>query len=634
MKWKCPTVNARFLCRKIIVFAVAVLAIGTTGSASAGPQNAGEFVPLDLRQVKVGGEIGRRIDNTIWHNLMVIDVDKDYLAYLDAKCDSDRYIGLGKLIDAAVKLAAYCGDEKVLARKKHIVQRTLAAQEPDGYVGFIARPGRMNTPWDIHEMGYIIFGLLSDYRYFQAPRSLAAARKIGDYLLARWGDLPADWPRKWGVAASLACTGLERSMLALARESHDIRYRDFCIKQRALPQWRLLPIIGRRPLIEGHTYSFLSRCLAQLDLFHMQGEKDPDLLAQSRTAWRFMVSGEAVAITGGCGQWECWTDDQDGRGALGETCSTAYQLRFMDELQRLGPHSAHFADLIERTIYNALFAAQSPDGRRIRYYTPFEGPREYFGPDNYCCPGNFRRIVAELPAMIYYRGRSAVLVNLYTSSTAKDIRLTAEDKSPLLTLRQQTDYPNSGKVTLLVDPSRECRFSLRLRIPGWCPRASVSINGVAERGPFRPGSYAILTRQWKAGDRVELNLDMPWRLVLGRQRQAGRVAVMRGPVLFCLNPTRKENARYKDVDGADLGRFVLVAESIQGPLPDDSVRPHGQACRIKAFSPGYGCEQPDTQFLLSEFSDPDGRAVYFRLRNLSQGVQDELLGPAAPQDKF
>ncbi len=423
-------------------------------------------------------------------------------------------------------------------------------------------------------------------------------------------------------------------MLALARETNDMRYRDFCINQRALTQWNLDLILGRRPLIEGHTYSYIVRGLAQWDLYRMQNENNPALLSQLRKAWDFMIRGEGLAITGGCGQWECWTNDQDGRGALGETCSTAYQLRLMDELQRLGPRSSHPGDLMERTIYNALFAAQSPDGRRIRYYVPFEGPREYFGPDNFCCPGNFRRIMAELPSMIYYRAPSAVMVNLYTASTAQDIPLTPKDKSLLLTLRQETDYPNSGKVTLSIDPSRECSFSLHLRIPAWCPQARVSINGVAERGPCKPGGYATLTRQWKAGDRVELNLEMPWRFVLGRQRQAGRVAVMRGPVLFCLNPLRKENAKLKDVDGVDLGRFVLVPESIQGPLPDDSVRPHGQACRIKAFSPGYGCEQPDTELLLSEFPDPDGRAVYFRLRDLSQGVKDELLGPAAPRDEF
>jgi uncharacterized protein len=619
-------------------FALAAIALavgmGCATGLAAPPRSSEEFLPLDLRQVKVGGEIGRRIDNTIFNNFMVIDVDKDYLAPLKAKQDQEFYVGLGKLIDSAVKLAAYSGDEKVVARKKHLVEAAIAAQEGNGYLGYFNRAARVKTLWDIHDMGYLVYGLVSDHHYFGETRSLEAAKKIADYLLAHWSDVPADWPSRVGVTTDMGCTGLERAMLALARETGDMRYRDFCVNERALPRWNLGIVVGRRPLIEGHSYAYISRCLAQWDLYRMEDASDPALLSQCRKVWDFMVQGEGMAITGGCGQWECWTDDQDGRGALGETCSTAYQLRLLDQLQRLGPRSSHAGDLMERTIYNALFAAQSPDGRRIRYYAPFEGPRVYFDPDTYCCPGNFRRIMGELPSMIYYRDPAAVMVNLYTPSTAKEILLTPKDKSLRLTLRQETDYPNSGKVTLVVDPSRECTFSLHLRIPGWCPRATASVNGVSQEGPFKLGSYATLTRQWKAGDRVELNLDMPWRFVLGRQRQAGRVAVMRGPVLFGVNPSRKENAKYKDVDGVELGRFALVTESIQGPIGDRSVRPHGQACRIKAFLPGCNCTQPDTELFLTEFPDPDGRAVYFRLRDLGQGVKDELLGPAAPRDEF
>ncbi len=70
---------------------------------------------------------------------------------------------------------------------------------------------------------------------------------------------------------------------------------------------------------------------------------------------------------------------------------------------------------MDRTIYNTLFAAQSPDGRRLRYYSPVEGPRVYFEGDTYCCPCNYRRIVAELPQMVYYQQENGVTVNLYTS---------------------------------------------------------------------------------------------------------------------------------------------------------------------------------------------------------------------------
>ena len=83
-----------------------------------------------------------------------------------------------------------------------------------------------------------------------------------------------------------------------------------------------------------------------------------------------------------------------------------------------------YGDLIERSIYNALFAAQDPAGRRIRNCTPFEGPRQYYGSDGFCCPGNYRRIVAELPEMVYYRTQAGgIAVNLFTESK-KTIELT------------------------------------------------------------------------------------------------------------------------------------------------------------------------------------------------------------------
>ena len=169
---------------------------------------------------------------------------------------------------------------------------------------------------------------------------------------------------------------------------------------------------------------------------------------------------DGFSITGGAGQWEIWTDDQDGRGQLAETCATAYQLRVYDSLLRLGGE-ALYGDLIERTIYNTLFAAQSPEGRRIRYYSPIEGPREYHPGDTYCCPGNYRRIVSELPEMIYYRSGEGVLVNLYTPSTAS-----LQAGGARLRLTQRTAYPSSGEVDLGLELSRPARFPLRLlRVP-------------------------------------------------------------------------------------------------------------------------------------------------------------------------
>ncbi len=601
--------------RLILAAAVAALV------ASACPARAADaLTPVDLRQVKVGGEIGRRIDVTANNNLLVIDVDKDFLAPFRARTARDGYIGLGKLIDTAVRLAAYTGDPKVVARKKHLVEETIRMQQADGYAGMLAAGGRMRGLWDVHEMGYIIYGLVSDYRHFGDERSLVAARKAADYLLEHWSAVPADWPKTAKISTNVAVTGLERAMLALYTASGDRRYLDFCLRQRALPEWDLGIVIGRRVLIEGHIYAYMSRALAQLELYRLQPAER--LLAPAVRAVDFLTRRDGMAITGGAGQWEIWTDDQDGRGELGETCATAYQLRAYDSLLRL-QGDPRYGDLMERTIYNALFGAQSPDGRRIRYYTPFEGNREYHPTDTYCCPCNYRRIVAELPTFVYYRSGSGLAVNLYGPSQLMIKEIKGGDGVGLA-VRQETDYPRSGRVVIHVDPSRPAALPLKLRIPRWCDKATASVNGRPVEAPATSGSFLTIEREWKAGDQVVLEMPMKWRLVLGRKRQAGRAAVMRGPLVYCLNPAQHE--ALAKLDGADLNRLVIVPSTLEGPVPDDTVRPGGTACRLRASNDGYGTgDQGNLRLTLTEFPDPQGKNVYFRLADLSAAVPDELV---------
>ena len=603
----------QLLPRTLTVLAGAALLLG----AFAGLARAADVLtPLEPSDVKVGGEIGRRIDVTINNNLLVLDADKDFLAPFQKKEKKDGYIGLGKLIDATVRFAAYTHDEKVLALKKHLIEQAIAAQEPDGYIGIMQPASRTWGMWDVHEMQYVTWGLLSDYRLFGDKRSLEAARKAADYIIQRWPTMPKEWDSKTGVATHVSVTGLERTMIALAQATGERKYADFCLKDRALAEWDLPIIIGRRDLIQGHIYAYMCRCLAQLELF--RAVPDERLLNPTRRAMDFLTRSDGLAITGGAGQWEIWTDDQDGRGQLGETCATAYQIRVYESLLRLRG-DAKMGDLMERTIWNALFAAQSPDGRRIRYYAPTEGPREYHPTDTYCCPCNYRRIIAELPTFVYYRSDGGVAVNLYGPSEAKIVLA----GGVTVALKQETDYPNSGRVVVRVEPSKPATFPLRLRIPAWCKAAKIAVNGQAPEQPAG-GAFFVIHREWKAGDQVTLEMPMDWRLVLGRKRQAGRVAVVRGPLVFCLNPVQSPKV-LEPMDGADLGRIQLNPKKIEGPLPDASVRPDGIACRLRGWKSGYGTKPPgDLDLKLTEFADPDGKATYFRLQDYSVGVEDEL----------
>jgi hypothetical protein len=400
-------------------------------------------------------------------------------------------------------------------------------------------------------------------------------------------------------------------MLALARATGNRRYSEFVTGTRALGAWNLPIVIGRRPGIEGHVYHYMARTLAQLELHRMA--PDARLLGQADRAVGFLED-EGMAVTGGAGQWEIWTDDQDGRGQLAETCATAYQIRVYDSLLRLRG-DARYGDLMERTVFNSLFAAQSPDGRRIRYYAPTEGAREYHPVDTYCCPTNYRRIVAELPEMIFYRRGRGVAVNLYTASRAE---MTVERVRVAIT--QETQFPSRGEVAIRVEPERAAAFPLWLRIPAWADGARVEVNGEAVK--VSAGSFAVVEREWKRGDKVELTLPMKPRLVLGRRRQAGRAAVMRGPIVYTLNPAQA--GELVKLDGADLGRFTLDPATFE-VVADASVRPGGTAIRAGAWKPGYGIGlKPDLTLTLSEFPDPGAMATYFKLRDLGAGVGDDL----------
>ncbi|MGC9054961.1 MAG: beta-L-arabinofuranosidase domain-containing protein, partial [Candidatus Hydrogenedens sp.] len=147
--------------------------------------------PIPLDAVKVSGEIGRRIDITIYNNTMVMDIDGEFLEpFIKKENEEGGYVGIGKTIDALVRFAKYTNDPKVIERKKHVVKTLLDAQEKDGYIGLFKEGARVWRLWDIHEVAYIIYGLVMEYRFFDDESALEGAKKAGDYLIQNMSPYP------------------------------------------------------------------------------------------------------------------------------------------------------------------------------------------------------------------------------------------------------------------------------------------------------------------------------------------------------------------------------------------------------------------------------------------------------------
>lgn len=578
---------------------IAALVSGTAAQGSL------VFTPVDIRQVRVGGEIGRRIDITVENNLLAMDLDGDFLQPFRERTAGSGYIGLGKTLDALARLAYYSGDARVAEKKDLAVREILSLQEPDGYLGFFKKEARIQSLWDIHEMSYLIYGLLTEYELFNNEKALAAAVKGADYIINGWQAEPVRTTENWDITVYMGATGMEPTLLRLYGITRDARYLDFCRDFRKLAAWDGLIVSGRWGPIQGHIYAYLSRCLAQLMLYDITPEEG--LWTNTRKALDYMLKGEGLTITGACGQHECWHNTQEGAANLGETCATAYAIRWWDDLLRR-EGEVLYGDLMERAIYNALFAAQSPDGRRIRYYTPFEGTRVYHEGDTYCCPCNYRRIISELPRMIYYTSEDGIMVNAYTPSTAT-LPLPGGDT---VEIAQETAYPQNGHVILKLTPTAAREFTLRLRLPRWSAKPEIAVNGTPWAFGQEPGSFLAIKRDWKPGDTVNMRFPEALRLVKGRAAQSGRVAIMFGPLVFTLN--RAHNPALKE---ADLRMITIDPATLSGPVPDDSVHPGGLACSVKAWQTTHWFPhaEHDWELKLTEFTDPGGEMTYFHVPN-------------------
>jgi len=199
---------------------------------------------------------------------------------------------------------------------------------------------------------------------------------------------------------------------------------------------------------------------------------------------------------------------------------------------------AKFTDVIERALYNGINSGMSLDGTLYCYRNPLA-----FDPstgekirnpwyDTTCCPPNLERTFASLPGYFYSTSSDGIYLHLYDNS---ELNWHLENGVGLK-ITQRTNYPWDGMIQVAVTPAEPSNFTFYLRIPRWADQAEVAVNEKPVSGA-KPGEYLPISRRWSQGDIIRLKLDMPVQVLQANPQvadDAGRVAVQRGPLVYCL----------------------------------------------------------------------------------------------------
>ena len=204
-----------------------------------------------------------------------------------------------------------------------------------------------------------------------------------------------------------------------------------------------------------------------------------------------------------------------------------------------------YSDIVELELYNSVLSGISMDGNKFFYTNPLAVSKEYpydlrwsGGRQKYisksnCCPPNAVRTIAEVNDYMYSIGEKGLYINMYGGNKL-NTRLHDGTK---LKLEQTTNYPWDGKVTVTINETVAKPVNIYFRIPGWCKNYTLKINNILSKENKMESGYVIAGRHWKAGDKIELLLDMPATLLESNplvEANKNQVAVKRGPIVYCL----------------------------------------------------------------------------------------------------
>jgi DUF1680 family protein len=541
--------------------------------------------------VHLTGWIGSRIDINEKTRMAKMDPER-LLASYRRRPGWQSFDGehMGKWLHAATLAWVNSGDPELRKKLDFTATELVKTQLDDGYLGTYANENRW-TEWDVWAHKYNLLGLVTYVRYTGNLELLPACQKLADLLCKTFGDEPGKRDIiTAGEHMGMAPGSVLEPIMLLYRLTGEPRYLDFAkYILRAFEQPNGPKIVSR--LLEekrvdkigtAKAYEMLSCLNGMLEFYRTTG--DAKLLEASLYAWQNIVD-KKLYITGTTSNGEFFTEDYYllNTNKVGETCATVSWIQFNAQLLRV-TGEARFAEQLERAVVNQLFGAQKPDGNTWCYYCPMEGVKPYRGGlDGHCCLSSGPRGIALIPTFAASVDADGVVVNLYDSGTAN---LTMRDGKPVA-LTTETNYPSDGKIVITVDPESTSPFAFKARIPAWCHEATVKLNGTTVKTVKGKDGYATIKRAWAKGDKVELNFKLEPRVIVGEHTNAGKVAIMVGPLVLAADQallgTDGMLINAVSLGSPDLSKLAITPE----PAPEKlKTWPQAQVFHINALTHG------------------------------------------------
>jgi uncharacterized protein len=438
------------------------------------------------------------------------------------------------------------------------------AQEPDGYLytfrtikPLIPHEWAGTTRWikdsilshELYDAGHLYEAAFAYYNATGRKSLLNIAIKNADLLVNDFGYgkleiYPGHQIVEIGLVKLYRITG-NKKYLDLAKFFLDVRGPNGDIYNQANEK-----VVNQREA-EGHAVRAAYMYSGMADVAALTG--DTNYLHAIDAIWEDVVKGK-IYITGGIGSTnngEAFGDAYDlpNMSAYAETCAAIANVYWNNRMFLLHG-DAKYIDVLERTLYNGLLSGISLSGDRFFYPNPLASVGQHDRSGWFscaCCISNMTRFLPSVPGYVYAQNKNDLYVNLFMSNES-DIQLT----SGKVKIIETTQYPWKGYVKMQINPENKFAFTLRIRIPGWALQQpipsdlymtktgrypmAVSINGTPFPITMEKG-YAIITRTWKKGDYLSVDLPMePQKIFADRHVKAdtGRFAIQNGPIVYCL----------------------------------------------------------------------------------------------------